>query len=83
MPLASLPITPQQCHDARGLLGWNGVQLAMAAHVEPIALIRFEHGRAGLARDALGRGKEALETAGIEFGQTGVTLRTPREPRSP
>jgi hypothetical protein len=61
------PIMPHQCRDGRKLLGWNGVDLALRAKVEPAALIRFEHELVALDRDTLGRIREALETGGVEF----------------
>jgi transcriptional regulator with XRE-family HTH domain len=75
-PPADLPITPQQCRDARKLLGWSEVDLAHRTGVGPAALGRFESGSGALDRDILGRILGVFEAAGVEFVHSGVSLKS-------
>lgn len=65
-------ITPEQCREARRLLGMDQEDLARAAGVFPETLSRFE-GRGGQSTFPMrARLRAALEAAGVEFTESGV-----------
>ena len=67
-------LTPEQCRRARELLGWSMLDLAEAAGVRMVPIIRLEDGKklASGAREA--KIRRALEAAGIEFTDDAVAL---------
>ncbi len=75
-PPANPPITPQQCRDARKLLGWSEVDLAHRTGVGPAALGRFESGSGALDRDMLGRVLGVVGAAGGEFAHGRASLKS-------
>jgi transcriptional regulator with XRE-family HTH domain len=83
-----MPLTPQQCRAARGLLGWTQEELAARAGVSRGTVRGFENGRHELLRGSATVIRGALEAAGVilldadgEAGP-GVRLRTDRSRRS-
>lgn len=77
-------ITGQQCRAARALLGWDFVDLAMAASVAVMTAQMFELGLSRASQVTLGKLRRAFEVAGVEFyaendGCLGVRLRKPTE----
>ena len=72
--------TPAQSRAARGLVGWSQTELATAAGMSLPTVKRYETGVANVSADAIGRLRQALEAAGVEFipengGGAGVRLR--------
>jgi hypothetical protein len=72
-------ITPEQSQEARRLLGWEQLRLALMADLALPTVERFEFG-ADCAPEALAAIRAALEAAGVEFipengGGPGVRLR--------
>jgi transcriptional regulator with XRE-family HTH domain len=83
-----MPLTPQQCRAARGLLDWTQEELAERAGVSRGTVRGFENGRHELHRGSAAVIRGALEAAGVvlidpdhETG-SGVRLRTDRSRRS-
>ena len=72
---ARLLITPEQCREARRLLGIHQEALARAAHVFPETIARFEAGQTQSTFPMRAKLRTALEAAGIEFTEDGVRLR--------
>ncbi len=75
-------MTPEQCIEARRLLGWSQTRLGDAIGIRFSVVGRFERiGRMTKARrgpDRLGAMRAAFEAAGVEFtdgDQPGVKLR--------
>jgi ribosome-binding protein aMBF1 (putative translation factor) len=69
-----MSISAAQIKEARRLLGWTQMELAVEARLSPSTISRFEHdqGRPGpWIGDQI---KRTLEAAGVEFTD-GVTLR--------
>ena len=59
-----MPLTPQQCRAARGLLGWTQEELAARAGVSRSTVRGFENGRHELHRGSAAVIRIALEAAG-------------------
>lgn len=77
-------ITPEQCRAARGLLGWNQLDLATNAGVGIVTVRQLEAGLHKPRRATLSVVRRALEAAGVEFidengGGPGVRLRKPNK----
>ena len=83
-----MPLTPQQCRAARGLLDWTQEELAERAGVSRGTVRGFENGRHELHRGSAAVIRGALEAAGVVLldanGEAGpgVRLRTDRSRRS-
>ena len=83
-----MPLEPEQCRAARGLLDWTQEELAGRAGVSRSTVRGFENGQHELHRGSAAVIRGALEAAGVilldpdqETGP-GVRLRTDRSPRS-
>ena len=77
--MAKLPISPEQCRGARGLLGPSQLDLGKAANVSVQMIANFERGVRTPYANKLTAIKTALESAGVEFidqngGGPGVRL---------
>ncbi|MCR0980598.1 helix-turn-helix domain-containing protein [Roseomonas populi] len=73
-------MTPELCREARKLLGWNEVDLAMAAACSSQTVRNLEVERHRPSRGTLVALRAALKAAGVEFiqengGDVGVRLR--------
>lgn len=60
-----MPLTPQQCRAARGLLGWTQEELAERAGVSRSTVRGFENGQHELHRGSAAVIRDALATAGV------------------
>ena len=79
-----MPLAPEQCRAARGLLNWSQSNTAGIAKVARATLAEFELGRRTPYDRTLDDIQSALEAAGSEFtngDQPGVRLRKQREDR--
>ena len=79
-----MPLTPEQCRAARGLLNWSQSLLAHEAKVARATLAEFELGRRTPYARTLDDIQRSLEAAGVEFtngDQPGVRLRKQHEDR--
>jgi transcriptional regulator with XRE-family HTH domain len=76
-----MPLTPQQCRAARGLLDWTQEELAGRAGVSRSTVRGFENGQHELHRGSAAVIRGALEAAGViliegdEEAGPGVRLR--------
>ncbi len=73
-----MPITPDQCRAARGLIDMDQAVLAEGASVSRNVIIDFEKGRRVPNRNNLAAIQRVLEEAGVEFTNgdaPGVRLR--------
>ena len=73
-----MPLRPEQCRAARGLLNWSQGLLAHEAKVARATLAEFELGRRTPYARTLDDIQSALEAAGVEFtngDQPGVRLK--------
>ena len=75
-----MPITPEQCRAARGLVDMDQATLANAASVSRNVIIDFEKGRSNPNRNNLVAIARVLEEAGVAFisangGGPGVRLK--------
>jgi transcriptional regulator with XRE-family HTH domain len=83
-----MPLTPQQCRAARGLLDWTQEELAERSGVSRSTVRGFENGQHELHRGSAAVIRGALEAAGVVLldadGEAGpgVRLRTDRCRRS-
>ncbi|MGE7157539.1 helix-turn-helix domain-containing protein [Methylorubrum rhodesianum] len=69
-------ISAAQCRAARGLLNWTQAELATAATVGVVTVRQFEAEKGEPRPATLTVLRQALEAAGIEFGeQDGVKRR--------
>lgn len=68
-------ITPEQCREARRLLGMDQEALARAAGVSPETLARFEGRGRQSTFPMRAKLRATLEAAGVEFTESGVGLR--------
>lgn len=73
-------ISPAQCRAARGLLGWNQMELAERAGVGIVTIRLLEAGSHAPRRATLDVVRRAFEDAGVQFidengGGPGVRLR--------
>ena len=68
-------ISPEQVREARKLLAWSQLELAIRADLAQSAISRFELGQLVLEKK-IGAIQRALEAAGVEFtdGEPGVKL---------
>jgi hypothetical protein len=69
---------PNQSIEARRLLGWSQLRLALAADVSPFAVELFEAGSATTTPQVILAIQAALEAAGVEFipeNEGGVRVR--------
>jgi transcriptional regulator with XRE-family HTH domain len=73
-----MTITPEQCHSARGLLGWTIQKLAVKSRLISTSVTNFEKGN--LPADvSVAKMRQALEAAGVAFEADGrVELRVPK-----
>jgi ribosome-binding protein aMBF1 (putative translation factor) len=62
------------CRAARALLGWSQTRLAEEANVGVMVVKNYERGTVDTAHSSWRKMKAALERAGIEFIETGVTV---------
>ena len=79
-----MPLSPEQCRAARGLLNWSQGLLAHEAKLARATLAEFELGRRTPHDRILDDIQSALEAAGVEFTngeEPGVRLRKQREDR--
>ena len=65
---------PVQCRMARTALGWGVRELAAAAKVSTDTVARFERGET-LRERTIQDMQRALEAAGVEFIDRGVTIK--------
>lgn len=71
-----MKITPEQIKEARRLLGWSRVDLALKSAVELVTIHRIEGKRPGRHDQAFRDLQTAFEAAGVEFPTAGgVRLR--------
>ena len=73
-----MPITPDQVKEARRLLGWPQIRLAVRAGTGYLGIRQFEMGHKSLSRATVAAIRRALEDAGVEFpsgGQTSVRMK--------
>jgi hypothetical protein len=73
-------MTPEQCVQARNLLGWHPQRLALQANSCVGSVIGFETGQKQTREATVNAIRAALEAAGVEFiaengGGAGVRLR--------
>lgn len=73
-------MTPEQCREARRLLGWHQQRLAIQAGSCLISVAGFEAGTRATREVTIKAFQSALEAAGVEFmaengGGAGVRLR--------
>ena len=78
-----MPIHPEQCRAARGLLNWTQERLAVAAGVSRSTIKDFECHRHTLHRSSEDMLVDAFERGGVEFlfeanDSVGVRLRPVR-----
>jgi transcriptional regulator with XRE-family HTH domain len=78
-----MPLTPQQCRAARGLLDWTQEALAERAGVSRSTVRGFENGQHELHRGSAAVIRGALEVAGVilldaDEAGAGVRLRERR-----
>jgi transcriptional regulator with XRE-family HTH domain len=80
-----MALTPDQCREARQLLGWTRERLARASRFPLATLQKFETGGRAL-KQTVEDIQRTLEIAGVEFiaesGGTSVRLRKPQSPIS-
>ena len=79
--MLDMPITPEQCRAARGLLAMSQVELATASKVSLRTIQNFETNQRRLIAANADMLRRTLEAAGVEFiaangGGPGVRLRT-------
>lgn len=72
-------MTPEQCRQARELLGWHQQHLALKANSCLSTIAGFESGQKQTREPTLAAVRAALEAAGVEFivengGRAGVRL---------
>ncbi len=75
-----MPLKPEQCRAARGLINWSQSKLAEASNLGLSTVKNFEVGRNIPTINNLAAIRAALESAGVEFieengGGPGVRLR--------
>ena len=74
-----MPITPEQCRAARGLLGWSQQQLAENASVSRATVADFEANYRDPMRNNLASIEDCMFAAGVEFlapqGEAGEGVR--------
>jgi transcriptional regulator with XRE-family HTH domain len=73
-------MTPEQCRQARDLLGWPTQRLAGQSSTSDASVRKYEGRRGPLRKSTLVAIRAALEAAGVEFipengGDAGVRLR--------
>jgi transcriptional regulator with XRE-family HTH domain len=69
-------LTAAQVKEARKLLGWSQMRLAVRAGVGYVRLTKYEIGRLSLGAETSAAIRAALESEGIKFGdRPGVRLR--------
>ena len=70
-------LTPRQIRAARGLLGWDAAELGDHAGVHRQTIANIESGHTHPQADSIGRIKQALNDAGVEFlANQGVRLKS-------
>ncbi|KPH74594.1 helix-turn-helix domain-containing protein [Bosea vaviloviae] len=69
-------MSPEQSRAARGWLDWTQDQLASAASVSLSTVRDYEKGRRVPIANNLNAMKRALEAAGINFPDSGITCAT-------
>ena len=62
-----------QCRMGRAALNWSGKDLAEAARVSALTVVRFEGGQAVRA-DSLAAMQSAMEAAGVQFSRRSARL---------
>jgi transcriptional regulator with XRE-family HTH domain len=60
-------ITPDQCLEARKLLGWSAERLACRCESSSTSIRLFEKGERPISVEGLAAIRSALEAAGVEF----------------
>ncbi len=71
-------MTPEQCREARELLGWHRLRLSLQAGLSRQAVLDFETRRWNSRSTTVTAIRAALEAAGVEFTNSeapGVRLR--------
>jgi len=68
-------ITPEQCREARRLLGISQEALARAAGISPETVAKFEARGRQSTFPMRAKLRAALEAAGVEFTKSGIGLR--------
>ncbi|WP_415389634.1 transcriptional regulator [Roseomonas sp. BN140053] len=66
-------MTPEQCAEARKLLGWNRQRLGARSGTCHCTIYTFEERRGRRRGETVAAIQAALEAAGIEFGGAGTT----------
>ena len=69
-------IQGEQCRAARRLVGWSQVEHAYHAGVGPQSISGFERGEMVPRAETMAAMIGALETAGVEFTENGVRLKS-------
>jgi hypothetical protein len=72
--------TPEQCHSARGLLGWSIPTFSVRSGLGIQIIGKFEVGERKISPTAMTMLRSALEAGGVEFltGTPSVRLREPK-----
>ena len=70
-PRRKRKFTGEQVKAARKLLNWSQMSLAAAAGVNVQAIVALEINRPGLPETAIASIENALESAGVEFAESG------------
>ena len=60
-------MTPEQCRQARELLGWNPQRLALRANISRETVVSFENGSRRTRAMKVSALKLTLQEAGIDF----------------
>jgi transcriptional regulator with XRE-family HTH domain len=76
-------ITSEQVTSARKLLRWAQLGLAIRADVGETSVGKFERGDRPVTEPVIDAIRKAFEEAGIEFTETGVSLRHSSEKAGP
>ncbi|MFG1464827.1 helix-turn-helix transcriptional regulator [Xanthobacter sp. DSM 24535] len=77
--MANAPTLPKQIKAARALLGWSKGDLERACGVASLTIKGIENGTIIDQPDTAARVRAALDSAGIEFIESGVRLRPTAE----
>jgi transcriptional regulator with XRE-family HTH domain len=75
-----MTLTAEQIKEARRLLGWSQIRLAVRASISYSTLVRYETGHRTMGHETSAAIQRAIEAAGIHFNRKGpgVRLRKPK-----